>query len=373
MIFRCDLQPQYEAYKTEIDRAVTGVLSSGRYTLAEEGARFEEEFARYCGVKHAVAVGSGADALILSLKALAVGPGDEVITTPFTAIPTVSAILAAGAKPVFVDIRPDTFLMDLDQVKQALSPRTKAVVPVHIFGNMVDVPRLKSIVGDKIYIVEDAAQAHGSTFQGMSAGSMGNCGAFSFYPTKNLGAYGDGGMVVTNDGSLAEHLKLLRTYGMIDKDHIVINGFNSRLDEIQAAILRVKLRYLDEMNQKRQVIAERYRSTCPSDYLEWQKISDNSANNYHVLVAKVESGRDEFIQYLNQQSIQTNIYYVMPVYQQKANEFLGVSPGEHPQVEELCQQVIALPMYPELKPDVLDYIINTVNCFHKEHYDRSRR
>ena len=230
MIWRCDITAQYRAYKDEIDKAIHGVLYSGHYILGKEVAAFEKEFGFYVGVEHAVSVANGTDGLILALKALGIGPGDEVITTPFTAIPTVSAIIDSGATPIFTDVCYDTFLIDLDRVSEGFTSKTKAVVPVHIFGNVVDIPKLRKIVGNRIAIIEDACQSHGSKIRGIYSGAMGDMGVFSFYPTKNLGAYGDGGMVVTNNEKLAVKLRLLRTYGMVDKDHIVINGINSRLD-----------------------------------------------------------------------------------------------------------------------------------------------
>ncbi|MBT7861176.1 MAG: hypothetical protein HN712_12720, partial [Gemmatimonadetes bacterium] len=207
MLWRCDLVPQYEKYRDEIDEAVLRVLSSGRYTLAQEGANFEQEFAQYLGGTHGVAVNSGTDALILALSVLGIGPGDEVITTPFTAIPTYAAIRQVGARPVFVDIEEDTFLIDIGQIADAMSDRTRAVVPVHLFGNAVDIDALRTIVGPDVAIVEDAAQAHGATMRGKKVGVLGDVGAFSFYPTKNLGGYGDGGMIVTGSKERADEIR----------------------------------------------------------------------------------------------------------------------------------------------------------------------
>lgn len=232
MILRCDLAAQYRRYEKEINAAIQKVLESGRYTLAEEVSAFEADFAKYLGCKYVIGVGNGTDGLILSMKAVGVGEGDEVLTTPFTAIPTVSAIIAAGAKAVFVDIKKDSFLIDIDRIPKFVTAKTKAVIPVHIFGNVVDVDRLKRIIPNNIPIIEDAAQAHGCKMNGKYAGTMGDIGVFSFYPTKNLGGYGDGGAIVTNNPDIAEQLKLKRMYGMVDKDHIVINGVNSRLDEL---------------------------------------------------------------------------------------------------------------------------------------------
>ncbi len=363
MIWRCDLVPQYEVYKEEINLAINRVLQSGRYILATEVKAFEEEFSSYIGTDHGVGVANGTDALVLAMMVLNIGPGDEVITTPYTAIPTVSAIIDVGAKPVFVDICPDTFLIDLVKVKSAITAKTKAVIPVHIFGNVVDIPELRKIVGNDIAIIEDACQAHGSALNGVKCGMMGDLSAFSFYPTKNLGGYGDGGIILTNNVEYAENLKLLRMYGMVDYNHIVINGINSRLDEIQAAILRVKLKYLDEMNKKRNIIAERYRKELRGDLFEHQVIPENIFSNYHVYVAKFKKDRSDFINYLDKYEIQTNIYYLMPIHLQKANEYLGIKEGVLPVSEKICNEVIALPLYPELNPGTLDMIIDTINKY----------
>jgi hypothetical protein len=364
MIWRCDLVPQYEAYRSEIHAAIERVLGSGRYILGGEGNAFEREFANYLGAGECVAVANGTDGLTLSLMALGVGAGDEVVTTPFTAIPTVSAIIDAGATPVFADIRPDTFLIDPDCVAKRITPRTKAVVPVHLFGNVADVPALREVVGDGIRIVEDACQAHGSRMAGAMAGAMGDLGVFSFYPTKNLGGYGDGGAVVTGDAELAERLRMLRMYGMVDKDHIVVDGINSRLDELQAAILRVKLPHLEAMNARRNEIARRYIAELRSDLFAHQRIPSGVVSNYHVFVARVRNGRREaLMRYLDARGIQTNIYYVLPLHLQKATARFGGRVGDCPVAEAICGDVIALPLYPELSEDLLSQLIETINAF----------
>ena len=258
MLWRCDLVPQYEEYKSEIDEAIQKVLISGRYTLGKNVIEFEKKFSNYVNCEYGVGVNSGTDALILALQCFDIRPGDEVITTPFTAIPTYAAIRHVGATPIFVDIDPDTFLIDLEKIKASITSKTKAIVPVHIFGNVVDIERLRAIVGRNIYIIEDACQAHGSSMNKRKSGSFGDIGCFSFYPTKNLGGYGDGGAIITNNHDLYNKIKLMRMYGMRDKDHVEIHGMNSRLDEIQAAILSVKLRYLDKFNHQRNLIAKKY-------------------------------------------------------------------------------------------------------------------
>lgn len=366
MILRCDLTAQYKKYKREIDRAIKKTLESGRYTLGEEVSIFENEFADYISCGYSIGVGNATDGLILSLKAFDIGAGDEVITTPFTAIPTVSAIIATGAKPVFVDIDEKTFLIDIDKILSFITHKTKAIVPVHIFGNVVDVKRLRSIIPENIPIIEDSAQSHGSKINGMHSGGIGDIGVFSFYPTKNLGGYGDGGALVTNNPEIAKKIRLLRMYGMIDKDHILINGINSRLDELQASILKVKLKYLNEMNQLRNKIANEYKEGLNKQYFTFQHIPDNVFCNYHVFAVRVSYSRDELIDYLEKEKVQTNIYYSIPLHLQEANKFLGYSEGDFPNTEKLCSQVLALPMYPELTSQNVKKIITTINKFVKK-------
>lgn len=352
MHWRCDLVPQYLAYQDDIDRAVHRVLSSGRYTLGTEVKCFEEEFAGYIGTQHGVGLNSGTDALIMALWCLGVGPGDQVITTPFTAIPTYSAIRHIGAEPVFVDIDPNTLLMDLDKVEGALTSKTRAIVPVHIFGNAVNVIKLRSIVGNEIAIVEDAAQAHGAYVGEKRAGSMGDASAFSFYPTKNLGGYGDGGMLLTNDEAVADSAISRRMYGMTDKDHTVESGINSRLDELQAAILRVKLTHLDQMNERRRALDALYRKHLPPQVIP-QQVSGNVASVYHVYSALCVGRRDELVAYLEECEIQTNVYYPLPLYKQPEYERAYPSHARLPVVEDICSRVIALPFYPEMEEELV--------------------
>jgi dTDP-4-amino-4,6-dideoxygalactose transaminase len=363
MIWRCDLSRQYADYKHEILDAVSRVLNSGVYTLGPELRKFEEEFASYIGVSHCVGVANATDGLTLSLMALGIGPGDEVITTPFTAIPTVSAIIDSGARPVFVDIEADTYLLDLERALAAVTPRTRAVMPVHIFGNVFDVRALREKLPAEVAVIEDAAQAHGASIGGIKAGAMGDIAVFSFYPTKNLGGYGDGGAIVTSDSTIAEKLRKLRMFGMIDKDHIDSPGINSRLDELQAAILRVKLRHLDQMNDQRRIIAGRYKSSLPAVHIKFSRVPTTVVCNYHVFVAEVPGKRDSLISYLAERGIQTNIYYPLPLSRQKALVYLGYKDGAFPVAEDLCRRVIALPMYPELPESELKCVIEGINQF----------
>lgn len=362
MLWRCDLLPQFEKYQDEILEAIQGVLSSGRYTLAENCHAFETEFSKYIGNAHGIGVANGTDAAILSYKALGIGPGDEIITTPFSAIPTLSAIVATGATPVFADVDPETYLIDINKVADRVTSRTKALAPVHLFGNVVDIEALKQKV-PHIPIVEDACQAHGSTIRGRKAGSLGDFGNFSFYPTKNLGGYGDGGFITTDSPEQAENLRLIRMYGMVNKDEIIRHGVNSRLDELQAAILRVKLKYLEDMNKTRAKIVETYKSELQNYDIHFQKIEEDIVSNYHVLCATVPGKRDQMSQFLEGQNIQTNIYYQFPFHLQKATADLGYKKGDFPKTEKLCQEIIALPLYPELSEEDLNTTITQIKKF----------
>jgi dTDP-4-amino-4,6-dideoxygalactose transaminase len=366
MIWRCDLAAQYDAYADEIDAAIREVLRSGRYVLADQGQRFEREFAAYVGVGHGVGVNSGTDALLMGLWALGVKPGDEVITTPFTAIPTYSAIRHVGAVPVFVDIDPETLLMDLRQVAAALTPRTRAVVPVHLFGSVVDIEALREIVGPDVRILEDCAQSHGATLRGRMSGTFGDAAAFSFYPTKNLGAAGDGGLLATHDAEVAQFVRLRRMYGMISKDEFITDGINTRLDELQAAVLRVKLKYLDAMNRRRRELAARYAAHLDSDHITPVRIPEDVVPNYHVYCAFCRDRRDELVAYHESQGIQSNVLYPMPRTQQKGHRAVFGDTLAPPQAAFVAARIIALPFYPEMNESVLDRVAERVNAFYRE-------
>lgn len=365
MIWRCDLVPQYEAYKGEIDAAIQQVLMSGRYILAENVAAFEQEFSDYVGVKHSVGVNSGTDALMMPLWMCGIERGDEVITTPFTAIPTFSAIRHIGAKPIFLDLEPDTFLMNLEHLRSKITERTKAIVPVHLFGNAVDVEQIRDIVGNDMYIVEDCAQSHGAKVRGKMTGSMGNFAAFSFYPTKNLGAYGDGGLVATNDKDAADLMKKRRMYGMISKDEFITDGINTRLDELQAAILRVKLRHLDAMNKRRQELAAIYADLLPKEHIKPQAVREGIESVWHVYSATVSSRRDELLQFLEARDIQANVYYPMPTTKQKGYiAAFGDSAPVLPVTEHLSKHIIALPFYPEMEVKTMETVAKAIREFY---------
>jgi dTDP-4-amino-4,6-dideoxygalactose transaminase len=363
MIWRCDLSKQHAEFKDEVLAAIARVLDTGVYVLGPEVKKFEEDFAAYIGTTQCVSVANATDGLTLALMTLGIGPGDEVITTPFTAIPTVSAIVDSGAKPVFVDIDRDTYLLDTKKALNAVTPRTKAVMPVHIFGNVFDAAALKKQLPAGVAVIEDAAQAHGASWSGVKAGALADMGVFSFYPTKNLGAYGDGGAIVMNSAELAARARKLRMFGMVDKDNIDSAGLNSRLDEVQAAILRIKLRHLDRMNQRRHVIAERYKASLPREMFTFQQVPGNVVCNYHVFVAEIRERRDELMAYLATRDIQTNIYYPFPLSRQKALVSLGHKESDFPVAEEVCRKIMAFPMYPEFPEAEQQLVIEAVNEF----------
>lgn len=369
MIQRCDLVQQYKAYKTEIDEAIEQVLYSGRYTLADNVTAFEKEFAEYIGADCGVGVNSGTDALMMALWMCELQKDDEVITTPFTSIPTYAAIRHVGAKPMFVDIEPDTFLINLNKVKDVLSFRTKAIVPVHLFGNAVDIEKLREIVGPDIFIIEDCAQAHGASVRSKKVGSLGNFGAFSFYPTKNLGGYGDGGMVVTDRKGDAEVIRRKRMYGMINKDEFITDGVNTRLDELQAAILRVKLKYLDEMNERRRELAEYYKNVLPEQYFHAQVIREEVRPVFHVYCGVCSERRDELLAFLENINIQANVYYHLAMNRQKGyTSVYGDSPTM-PVAGEVSKRIIALPFYAEISEQILENVANAIKLF----YHRGKR
>jgi len=363
-IWRCDLIPQYNQFKKEIHQAIDSVLESGRYILGENVASFEREFADYIGCQYGVGVNSGTDALMLALSCIDLKPGDEIITTPFTAIPTFSAIRHVGAKPVFVDIDPDTFLIDLNKLKNALTQATKAIIPVHLFGNAVDVENLRDLVGPDVYILEDCAQSHGASVRGRKTGSLGDIAAFSFYPTKNLGGYGDGGMVLTNNKDFADLIRLRRMYGMVNKDEIVIDGINSRLDELQAAILRVKLKYLDKMNIQRRELATLYASLLDKNIIQLQAEKEGVYSVYHVYCVLCNGNRDDLVTFMADLNIQTNVYYPLPLYLQKSFQSVYKTHPSLPVVERVSQHIIALPLYPEISEKLVHEVVSRIDQFY---------
>ncbi|MGB8291779.1 DegT/DnrJ/EryC1/StrS family aminotransferase (plasmid) [Rhizobium ruizarguesonis] len=349
MIPFLDLKAQYQSIKSEIDAAVLGVLASGQYILGEEVARLEQEFADYCNVKHAIAVNTGTSALHLSLLAAGVGPGDEVITVPFTFVATVSAICYSGARPVFVDVEPVTLTMDPAQLEAKITPRTKAIVPVHLYGQMADMDAIKAIADRHgIAVIEDACQAHGAQYKGARAGSIGTSGCFSFYPGKNLGACGEGGIVVTNSDDQAKTMRMLRDWGQEQRYHHLLKGFNYRMDAIQGAILRIKLRHLEAWTEARRAHGRRYTLLLGgSANLRTPVEIAGRRHVYHVYAIRSRD-RDQLQRVLSEEGIQSGLHYPIPVHLQKAHADLGYKAGDFPISEAAAREVLSLPIYPEM-------------------------
>jgi len=367
-----DLKRQYESIKEEIDEAIARVLEKGYFILGEEVQGFEQEFARYVGAEYGVGVGSGTEALHLSLLALGIGQEDEVITVSTAAVPTVSAISQAGAKPILVDINPETYTMDISKLEAAITPKTKAVIPIHLYGNVVDMDPLMNFARkNNLAVIEDACQAHGAEYKGERVGAIGNLGAFSFYPTKNLGGYGDGGIIVTNDEALAQKVRLLRFYGMTDQDKYIhiIKGINSRLDEMQAAILRVKLKHLDEWNNSRRAKAALYHQLLPHNYLHLPYEPPYAKHIYHLYVIRTER-RDELRSYLKAHNIGTLIRYPIPIHLQPSYSDLNLSKGSFPCAEKCAKEILSLPLFPELSEEEIQYVAKTISNFF--HYDEEQ-
>lgn len=349
MIPFLDLKAQYQSIKSEIDAAVLGVLASGQYILGEEVVRLEQEFADFCEVKHAIAVNTGTSALHLSLLAAGVGPGDEVITVPFTFVATVSAICYTGARPIFVDVEPVTLTMDAAQLEAKITSRTKAIIPVHLYGQMADMDAIKAIAEHyRIPVIEDACQAHGARYKGARAGSIGTSGCFSFYPGKNLGACGEGGIVVTNRDDHAKTMRMLRDWGQEQRYHHLLKGFNYRMDAIQGAILRIKLRHLEAWTEARRAHARRYSSLLAgSAHLKTPVEITDRRHVYHVYAIRSRD-RDELQRVLSAEGIQSGLHYPIPVHLQKAHADLGYQAGDFPVSEAAAREVLSLPIYPEM-------------------------
>ncbi len=361
MISFFDLKRQYESICAELDAAALRVMHSGWYILGREVEAFEKEFADYIGVEHAIGVGSGTEALHIALLALGIGQGDEVITVPNTAVATVAAIELTGAHAVLCDVRPDTQLMDVDKLASLVSPHTKAIIPVHLFGQSVDLDPVLSLARRRsLFVLEDCAQAHGASYRGKRVGSYGDIAAFSFYPTKNLGAYGDGGAIVTHNPELAERVRLVRQYGWRERYSSDIKGMNSRLDEMQAAILRAKLVHLDDWNAARRARAALYAEMLRTVVTPCEMAYGEAV--YHLYVVQ-SPRRDALAEHLKSRGIGTAIQYPHPIHLQPAYRDLGYHRGSFPVAERLAREILSLPLYPELGMDEMQTIIQAVNEF----------
>jgi dTDP-4-amino-4,6-dideoxygalactose transaminase len=356
---------QYQNIKSEVDAAIQDIINSSAFVGGEAVRSFENDFAAYCEAKACVGVGNGTDALYLTLRALGIGPGDEVITVAHTFIATSEAIAMTGALPIFIDVLDDTMLMDPSKIEPAITPRTKAIIPVHLYGQSCDMDAIMEIARKHgLKVVEDAAQAHGGRWRGQRVGSIGDAATFSFYPGKNLGAFGDAGAVVSQDEDLMEHVRMLANHGRLEKYTHKMEGVNSRLDGLQAAILRVKLRYLDEWNSKRREIADAYIEQLTQPGIVLPTVSKNAEAVWHLFVIRVAE-RERLQSLLKQEGIATGVHYPIPLHLQPAYEHRRSS-FELPATERAAREVLSLPMYAELKPEQIEAICNAVAAAYME-------
>jgi dTDP-4-amino-4,6-dideoxygalactose transaminase len=355
-----DLKAQYRSIKPEIDAAIARVLESSQFVLGAEVATFEQEFAAYCEAKDCIALNSGTSALHLALLAASVGPGDEVITVPFTFVASVAAVIYAGARPVLIDIDPRSFTIDAATIEAAITPRTKAILPVHLYGHPCDMDPIMEVARRHgLVVIEDAAQAHGAKYKGRPVGTIGDIGCFSFYPTKNLGAYGEGGAVTTNNAEYAQKIRSLRDWGQDRKYHHAMRGYNYRMEGLQGAILRGKLRHLEKWTEERRAIAKKYDELLADCGLELPVEMPWARHVYHVYTLRTE-GRDGLQKALLAEGIQTAIHYAIPVHLQPAYSDLGYGKGSLPQSETAAQQVLSLPIYPELTEQAIAQVASGV-------------
>jgi dTDP-4-amino-4,6-dideoxygalactose transaminase len=356
-----DLKTQYQSIQAEVQQVLNRVLDSCAFILGEEVEAFEQEFAAYCGTRYGVAVNSGTSALHLALLAAGVGPGDEVVTVPFTFVATVAAILYTGARPVFVDIDPRSFTMDASQVEDVITPRTKAILPVHLYGQPADMDPIRDTARRHgLIVIEDAAQAQGAEYKGHRVGGIGDLGCFSFYPGKNLGAYGEGGVVVTDNENYACTMRMLRDWGQDRKYHHILKGYNYRMDGIQGAILRVKLRHLEAWTEARRAHARRYDKMLCTAGVQTPAAFPARRHVYHIYAVRV-SQRDALQQALQGYGIQTGIHYPVPVHLQPAYADLGYGAGEFLYAEKAAGQVLSLPMFPELTLEQQEHVVRAIS------------
>jgi dTDP-4-amino-4,6-dideoxygalactose transaminase len=358
-----DLKEQHQGIRAELEASVLRVLTSGRYALGPEVEEFEREFAAFCGAKHAVAVNSGTSSLHLALLAAGVGPGDEVITVPFTFVATVASIMYTGAAPVLVDIGPDTYTMDPSHLQAAITPRTKALIPVHLYGHPADMdPILEIARRHGLAVIEDAAQAHGAEYHGRRTGSMGDLACFSFYPTKNLGSCGEGGMVVTNDAELARTVAIMRDWGQKEKNVHELPGFNYRMTAFQGAVLRVKLKHVEAWTEARRRLARRYNDLLPSDRVQLPVQRPDCRHVHHLYVVRTPE-RDALKESLAKARVHTAVHYPIPVHLQPYYARLGYGRGSFPVSEKAAEQVLSLPLYPELAEGSVSDVAEAVRGF----------
>ncbi len=362
-----DLHAQYASIEAEVDAAIKGVLKRGDFILGQELEKFEEDFADFIGTRFAIGVDSGMSALTLILKGLGIGPGDEVITSANTFIATALTISAVGATPILVDVDPETLTLDIERLERAVTDKTKAIMPVHLFGHPEDMdPILDIATRHGLFVVEDACQSHGAKYKGQTTGTFGIAAAYSFYPAKNLGAYGDGGMIVTSDPALRSAIQLLRNYGQTAKYHHAVQGYNNRLDTVQAAVLRVKLRYLDEWNAARRRHADLYNELLAGSGIATPPCMPEVEPVWHLYAVRTEL-REELRAFLQERGIATGIHYPIPIHMQPAYQDLGLKEGDFPVSEKDAQQMLSLPMYAELSDEQIHYVADAILEFAAEH------
>ncbi|MBN1230784.1 MAG: DegT/DnrJ/EryC1/StrS family aminotransferase [Anaerolineales bacterium] len=353
-----DLKTQYQSIKTEILPALESVLDSTQFVLGKEVKAFEEEFAAYTHSRTAIAVNSGTSALHLALLAVNIGPGDEVITTPFTFVATIAAIRYTGAVPVFVDINPESYTIDPALIEAAITPKTRAIMPVHLYGQMADMdPILVIAKRHNLLVIEDAAQAHGASYKGHPAGSMGDIGCFSFYPGKNLGAYGEGGAITTDSAEFERTIRILRDWGQEKKYEHILKGYNYRMDGFQGAVLRVKLRHLEDWTEARRKNAKQYDQLLSEAGLDSPKVLPDYRHVYHVYPVLVDE-REKVQTYLSDHGVSSGIHYPIPIHLLVAHQDLGHKAGDFPIAERVASQELSLPMYAELTTEMIEYVVS---------------
>ena len=359
-----DLQAQYKDIREDIDEAIARVIRKSAFILGEEVSRFEEEFAGFCGTRFAVGMSSGSTALHAALLAYGIGPGDEVITVPNTFIATASAVTHAGARVVFIDVDPESYNIDVSLLEAAVTERTRAIIPVHLYGQAADMdPLLEIARRHGLKVIEDAAQAHGARYRGRVVGGLADAACFSFFPGKNLGAYGDAGMVVTDDKEIAEKLRMIRNHGRKTKYEYLMEGYNFRIDALQAAILRAKLGHLEDWIEGRRRNAALYDEMLSGVPVVIPKKMDYGTHVYHLYVIQSER-RDDLRKFLESKEIQTGIHYPLPLHLQPVYEYLGYKEGDFPVTERLAGRICSLPMFPELKKEAIGHIAELIEEFH---------
>jgi dTDP-4-amino-4,6-dideoxygalactose transaminase len=355
-----DLVHQYQGIRKEMDMAIKNVLESGYFIMGPEVETFEQELADFCHVKYGIGCASGTEALQIALMAIGIGAGDEVITTPFTFVATVEVIVLFGARPVFVDIDKTTFCIDVSQIEKAVTEKTKAIIPVHLYGQAADMDPINTVAKKHhLTVIEDAAQAVGATYNNKPICGLGDMGCLSFFPSKNLGAYGDGGMVLTSDEEYAKQLRIIRNHGSAKRYHHTFLGLNSRLDAIQAAILRVKLKHLEAWNDARKDRAALYSELLSNSSVITPVTADSNGHVFHQYTLLVDD-RDGLRDHLEKAGVATAVHYPIPLHLQPAYQNLGYKKGDFPIAEDLSEKVISLPMYPELKEEDIHYITNKI-------------